>query len=297
MPEVGVDSGARRARSEPQTLIVDAQIHLWEADRPTRPWPPGIKADLDTPMTAERFIPIMDQAGVSRAIIAPPGVCGFDPSYALECAARFPKRFAVTSRWTLDHEDARSRLPTWLDQPGMVGIRLALTPANRERWGQSRQLAQFWEDAERYRIPLMIFAPDGQLTEVAGAAARHRSLKLVVDHLNLVGAEPEDRAARLDELLALARYENVAVKLGALPIRSDAAYPFADLHELIQRAYHAFGARRLMWASDHTTSAARNKASYLENLNLVRVAALGRASAEDMRWVLGLTLSDWFGWP
>lgn len=276
-------------------MITDAQIHLWEADSPERPWPPGVKADVEPPLTAERFIPMMDEAGVARAVISPPGVSGFDPSYALECAQRYPDRLAVTSRWTLDDPKGRERLPTWLDQPGMIGIRLGILPSNLERWRDGGQLAQFWADAERLDIPLMVFAP-GTLAEIEHAARRHPGLKLVVDHVNLVNSTPDTVDERIDALNALAQFPNVGVKLGALPIRSAMPYPFADLHAPLRRVYDAFGAERLMWASDQTTTMAKDKASYLENLNLIREGAFAGIPAADMDRILGGTVSEWFRW-
>ena len=276
-------------------MITDAQIHLWQADRPDRPWPPGVKPDVEPPLTAERFVAMMDEAGVGRAVISPPGVCGFDPSYALECAAKYPDRLAVTSRWTLDDPGARGRLPTWLGQPGMIGIRLGMAGATRERWRDTGMLEMFWSDAELYDIPLMVFSP-GSLAEIDEAAGRHAGLRLVVDHANLVGSTPATVMDKVEVLLPLARHPNVGVKLGALPIRSAEGFPFADLHAPLRRVYDAFGPERLMWASDQTTTMAQGKASYGENLGLIQAAFAG-IPATDMDLVLGAALAAWFRWP
>jgi predicted TIM-barrel fold metal-dependent hydrolase len=275
-------------------VIIDAQIHLWEADRPDRPWPAGAKPDIPEPLTAERFIAMMDEVNVDRALISPPAVCGFDPSYALECAAKYPDRLAVTSRWNLDDPAWRERLPTWLDQPGMVGIRLGIVGATRERWRDTGVLEQFWSGAERCDIPLMVFTP-GSLSEVDAAAEAHPGLRLVIDHVNLMGTTPATVDDKVNELLPLARHPNLGVKLGALPIRSGQGYPFADLHAPLQRVYEAFGPRRLMWASDQTTTMAQDKASYGENLGLMR-AAFAAIPSEDLDWILGRTVAEWFHW-
>ena len=38
-------------------MIVDSQLHIWAADTPERPWPPGqaARAHQPTPLTAEKF--------------------------------------------------------------------------------------------------------------------------------------------------------------------------------------------------------------------------------------------------
>ncbi len=277
--------------------IIDSQIHLWDADGVDgRYWAAGTKPDIEPPMTAARFLAMMDAAGVSRAVISPPGVHGFDPGHALTCADAYPDRFAVVHRWTLDDPASWDRLPTLLNRPGMIGIRLPLTAEMVGRWSPDGRLDRFFDEAERYRIPLMLFTT-GDLTAVRRAAERNPSLRLVVDHANLVGATGEAIDQRIDTVVALAPFHNVAVKLGALPIRSAEAYPYCDLHAPLLRLYDAFGPRRLMWASDHTTTLARNKGSYIENLDLVRRSAFVGVPAEDMAWILGRTLSHWFDWP
>lgn len=275
-------------------MIIDSQIHLWGPDSPERPWPENVKPDVEPPLTAERFIPMMDEIGVSRAIIAPPGVSGFDPGYALECAAKFPDRLAVTSRWTLDDPEWRARLPGWLDQPGMIGIRLGLLPAARAKWDESGDLSDFWAAAEDLRIPLMIFAPR-DLSAIEQAAEAHPSLTLVVDHANLVISTPETVSELIDDLNRLARFPNVAVKLGSLPLRSSGGYPYADLHEPLRRIHGAFGAERLMWASDQTTTMARDRGSYAENLALMR-DAYAALPASELDMILGGTAARLFPW-
>ena len=39
-------------------MIVDSQLHIWAADTPERPWPPGqaARAHQPTPLTAEKLL-------------------------------------------------------------------------------------------------------------------------------------------------------------------------------------------------------------------------------------------------
>src|SRR5256885_13497758 len=54
-------------------LIVDAQVHIWAADRPDRLWPPGraAQAQKPYPVTKEMVLAAMDEAGVDRAVLIP----------------------------------------------------------------------------------------------------------------------------------------------------------------------------------------------------------------------------------
>ena len=49
-------------------MIVDSQVHLWQAETPDWPWVPGRVAQLPEPFTIEKLVPLMDEAGVDRAV-------------------------------------------------------------------------------------------------------------------------------------------------------------------------------------------------------------------------------------
>jgi predicted TIM-barrel fold metal-dependent hydrolase len=49
------------------------------------------------------------------------------------------------------------------------------------------------------------------------------------------------------ELLALAKYPNVAVKATGKPGYAEDAYPYRSFHEHLQRCFDAFGADRIFW--------------------------------------------------
>ncbi len=110
--------------------VTDAQLHVWEADRPDRPWDRNHAPQLPEPFTVERAIELLDANGVDRAVLVPPLVSGFNSdtanAYALEAAAAYSNRLVVMGRFDPRPPDARRRLETWLDQPGMRGVRLSL---------------------------------------------------------------------------------------------------------------------------------------------------------------------------
>jgi L-fuconolactonase len=54
-------------------LVVDAQVHLWGADRPDRPWPRdrGVRGEphRTVPPAATSLLAEMDRAGVGAATL------------------------------------------------------------------------------------------------------------------------------------------------------------------------------------------------------------------------------------
>ena len=274
-------------------LIIDSQIHLWSPDVATRPWPPARTRDAHGPaLSAEQVLRVMDDAGVTRAVLVPPSWIGDDNTDCIEAARRWPDRFAVMGRFDPMASGAHAALERWREQPGMLGVRLTFHHPRWSAWLADGSLDWFWDDAERHHLPLMLFVP-GQLRAIALIAARHPSLRIILDHL----ARPIDRRndeafADLDDLLALARHDNVAVKASALPCSSTEPYPFPGLERHIRRVYEAFGAQRMLWGTDYS----RLPVPYREALRHI-TQGLGFLSAEDREWILGLAAARWIDWP
>src|SRR4051794_39063228 len=92
--------------------LIDAQIHIWEASRPERPWPADRQGYLHGPptVTAEEIISEMDKAGVARAILIPPSFEGDYNDLVMNAVNRYPDRFRALCRLWLAAPDARDQL-------------------------------------------------------------------------------------------------------------------------------------------------------------------------------------------
>src|SRR5215468_4666115 len=110
--------------AQQKRTIVDAQVHLWKAESDDWKWIPGMKPQLPEPFTVERALPLMDEAGVDRAVVVPPSWHGDRNDYALDAVKRYPNRFAVMGRIALQDPKSAELLPNWKAQPGMLGIRV-----------------------------------------------------------------------------------------------------------------------------------------------------------------------------
>src|SRR5579885_720297 len=138
-------------------LITDAQVHLWEVDRPDRPWPPNRNMPQGpNGYSAEQMLAEMDAIGVDRAVVVPPTWAGENNATALEAAARYPDRIAVMGRFDPQAADAHDKLADWLDQPHMLGMRFTFHLHPFVDWLADGSLDWFWAECERLRIPLMV---------------------------------------------------------------------------------------------------------------------------------------------
>lgn len=275
-------------------LVVDAQVHVWGADTPDRPWPPGRAHQAQKPyaVTKDMVLDGMKEAGVDRVVLVPPSWEGDRNDLALEAARRHPDRFAVMGRLPVEKPESRARVDAWKTQPGMLGMRFTFHTELQKPWLTDGTADWLWPAAERAGVPLMIFPP-GSLPAVDRIAERHPGLRLVIDHLAMTGTKRDAEAfADIPELCTLARRPNVAVKASALPCYTTEAYPFRGIHPHIRRVYDAFGPQRMFWGTDWT----RLPVPWRQAVTLF-TEELSWLSAQDREWIMGRALCEWLGWP
>jgi predicted TIM-barrel fold metal-dependent hydrolase len=274
--------------------IVDAQVHLWKAESEDWKWVPGRKPQLPEPFTIERLLPLMDEAGVDRVVVVPPSWPGDRNDYGLEAARKYPNRFAVMGRLPVDNPKSAALLPKWKEQKGMLGVRLtfmreqsALLTSGSADW--------FWPEVAKYNLPVMFLAP-GNIPKFAPIAERHPSLPLIIDHMSLTAEIAKERKVKeaIDEVVKLAKYPNVSVKLSSAPTYSlDDTYPWPEMTDAIKRCFDAYGPRRCYWGTDLTNAFA--KSTYRQRITQF-TEQLSFLSEEDKDWVMGKAILARLNW-
>jgi predicted TIM-barrel fold metal-dependent hydrolase len=274
--------------------IVDAQIHLWKAESEDWRWVPGMKPQMSEPFTIEKAVPLMDEAGVDRAVVVPPSWAGDRNDYALEAAKRYPGRFAVMGRIPLQDPKSAALLPRWKEQPGMLGVRVTfITPAMAD-WLKDGTADWFWPEAEKAALPVMFLA-SLQGPYFQRVAERHPQLTLIVDHMGVssVVVQAGQTAEAIKQTLALAKFPNVSVKLSSTPLMSTTAYPFKDMTAHIRALFDAYGPRRSHWGTDITNSF--DRATYRQRITHF-TETLDFLSEEDKDWVMGRAILERLKW-
>ncbi len=286
-------AAAQAPAPKPARRIVDAQVHLWKANTPDRPWPPNTVPQLPQPFGYDQLLPMMDEAGVERGVIVPPSWEGDRIDYALEAHARHPTRFGIMGRIPLADPQSAALLPKWKNQPGMLGIRVSFN-SDQTVWLRNGTADWFWPAAEKAGIPVMFLAP-GNLLVFAGIAERHPQLALIIDHMGLSIdiAKANKREEAVAQAAALARHPNVSVKLSSAPTYSSEPYPYRDMTPFIRRLYDAFGPQRCYWGTDMTNSFA--KATYRQRIAHF-TEELAFLSEEDKDWIMGRAIMGRLGW-
>lgn len=274
--------------------IVDSQVHIWAANTPERPWPPGRhQPHRAVPFQKQDLIREMDAAGVHRAIIVPPSWEGDRNDLGLDAARSHPERLAVMGRFDTEAPGASERVATWRRQPGMLGMRFTFRGAGEySRTLNEGRLDWLWAAAEKAGVPIMMMLEPAQLSLIDRAAERHPGLKLVLDHLVRISGKTDAEAfADIDQVLALAKRPNVAVKASGLPAYTADAYPYRRLHPYLRRFYDAYGPKRVFWGTDLT----KLPCTYRQSVTMF-TEEIPWLTAEDKEWIMGRGVCEWVGW-
>jgi predicted TIM-barrel fold metal-dependent hydrolase len=201
------------------------------------------------------MIAAMDAVGVDAAILVSVfTMYQFDPSYALEVFAKYPKRFRVIRPVDPSDPAVVDTIDAWAAMEGTVAIRIMLNrgvsedPADP---GINRVLAA----AARHSLPVNLLCW-GRLAQAKELAARNPNTRLVIDHLGLQQPfEPPTPANPFGELptvLALAKHDNVVIKISGACTLSHEKFPYKDIWDPLARIFDAYGFERCMWGTDWT---------------------------------------------
>ncbi|MGZ8268544.1 MAG: amidohydrolase family protein [Burkholderiales bacterium] len=266
-------------------LVVDSQVHIWESGTPV-----PVHRQVSH-YTKDELLRDMDEAGVDAVILHPPS---WDPranEIALEAARQHPERLCVLGFFDVSKRENRALVETWKDEPGMMGLRFAFLKPGEENWLVDGTIDWLWPVAERAGLPVGLLVPH-RAAEVGKIAARHPGLKLMIDHMARPRGTQDDASfSDLADLLALAKYPNVAIKASGAPSYSSDPYPYRNIHRYLRQIFDAFGPRRMFWGTDIT----RMPIPWRQCISMF-TEELPWLKGEDLELVMGRAVCDWIGW-
>ncbi len=269
--------------------IVDAQIHLWGEGLPS-----NLSHRQVTSFTSEEAIAMMDEGGVDAAVIHP---VPWDPNshqVALEAIESYPGRFAMLGDVPLMDPQSKGRVATWLDQPGVLGLRYVLLNDPQRQWLRDGDIDWLWPAAEEAGVPIAVLATDS-MDLIGGVAERHPDLRLTIDHLGGRGGmttlKDHEAMTHMPDLLALSKHPNVAVKATGAPGYSGESYPFPAMQTYLRQIYDAFGPERMFWGTDIT----KMPCSWRDCVTMF-TEELSWLSEDDKRLIMGDAVCVWWGW-
>jgi predicted TIM-barrel fold metal-dependent hydrolase len=269
--------------------IVDSQIHIWEDARMSPQHRQIPTYSMDDALKE------MAEAGVDAAVLHPPSTLGEKVNeLAVEAVRRHPDKFCILGHFDLQSPDREAIVKNWRQRPGMIGFRFTFNQPHQQSWWTDGSLDWFWAASEREKLPVGLLA-GGHMAAFAKIAERHPGLKLHIDHMGRHGggaAAKDDAAfADLSEMLAVAKYPNVGLKLSGAPSYSSEPYPYRNIHKYIRQMFDAFGPQRCFWGTDIT----RMPCSYRHCVTMF-TEEMPWLQGRDKELVMGQAVCDWLGW-
>ena len=268
---------------------VDAQIHLWSSGLPS-----NLSHRQVTSFSSEEAIKMMDESGVDAAVIH---LVHWDPNchqVALDAVKKYPRRFAMLGELPLTDLASKDLIANLTDQPNMLGLRYVLLNDPERQWMREGKIDWLWPAAEAAGVPVTVLATDS-IDLIHVIAERHPGLRLTIDHLGgrggLTTLKDHEAMVHIPDLLALAKYPNIAVKVTGAPGYSSESYPFPIMQTYVHKIYDAFGPERTFWGTDIT----KMPCSWRDCITMF-TEELPWLNEDDKRQIMGDAVCKWWGW-
>ncbi len=259
--------------------LLDTHAHLisddWETYRP-RPFTPDLPVPErpDFTVTAERLLELMDANGVDHACLVQRGhVYGYDNSYILDSARRFPDRLHPIVILDTQDPGTPETYRRLVLEDGVAGFRMANSRPwlLDTSWMSSPTAMKIWEACAELGTPLTLIVFDNQLSYVLPLikliAAKFPELPVVLDHGAMpYGMSQYEVALReqAGEIVTMPPPPDYGIA-GTIAIFADVPNVYFKITEinmerlvkanvasagLIRRMVDVFGPDRLVWGSD-----------------------------------------------
>lgn len=275
--------------------VIDSQVHAYERNRPERPWAGTLAGPEE--VTGDQMVEAMDAVGVDGAILVSPfSMYRYDPSYVFEVYARHPGRFGLVKPFDPARPDVTEDVAAWAATPGAVGARIMPTRAfSGDASADDPGLNAILQAAAAHGLPVNVLAW-GHLSIVDGLARRHPNTQLVVDHLGLIQPfappAPADPFGDLPAVLALAQFDNVAIKVSGACTLSHEPFPYSDIWDPLGQVFRAYGFERCLWGTDWTRAA--NILTYREGVEAFRQSK--EISEAEREMLMGGSTARTYNW-
>ena len=274
------------------TPTIDCQVHAYERNTPENPWHSFLTGPDE--VTGDDMVAAMDAAGVDGALlISPFTIYGYDPSYVLMVQAKYPDRFGLIKPFDPRSETVAQEVEEWTSLPGVVGARVVLS--FEEVSEDDPGISAILEAGARAGIPVNVLC-SGKLPTFREIARRHPNTQLVIDHVGLPQPfdppPPAEPWADLDNVLSLAQFDHVAIKISGACTLSHQPFPYPDIWAPLGRIFEAYGFDRCMWGTDWTRAV--NLLSFEQGVEAFRLT--DQLSAAERDTLMGGTLQRIYNW-
>jgi predicted TIM-barrel fold metal-dependent hydrolase len=240
------------------------------------------------------MVAAMEAVGVDGALlISPFRMYEYDASYAVSVYNQHPSRFGLIKPFNPRSETVEDDVAEWAATPGVVGARIMLS--GQEFQGDDPGLNRILAAGGQAGIPVNIMC-SGNLPLFGELARRNPGTKMVIDHVGLAQPfeppAPPEPFADLANVLSMAAYDNVSIKISGACTLSHQPFPYTDIWESLSKIFDAFGFDRCMWGTDWTRAV--ELLTYEQGVEAFRVT--DQLSDSERATLMGGSLAKIYNW-
>ena len=261
--------------------IIDGAAHAWVVDNPRFPLDPDVATCPQNMPTidesAEHLIARMATFGIDQTVISHVCYYGGDNRYTAYCVNTYPQQFTGVGLLvgyrlnSPDDPENPARLEHLMREDGLSGLRLSPIYDPDVVWLNDPVSYPLWRKAEELDAAFNIFAAPHQVGQIGDMAARFPGVNIIVDHFAMIDITRPDSEG-FQPLLDLNHYPNVYLRT-SLHNPSQQKLPFRDMWPYLERAYDAFGPRKLIYANDYELLVMKDLILFF--------------TSQDKEWILG----------
>ena len=275
---------------------VDAHSHLWSIDRVDYPLAPGAKEEDVQPKSFDvgEFFEVARPEGVTRVVGIGHGPhFGTDARYLVDVMKARPGQVAVQAQLDLNADPAKQMAE--LKAQGVGAFRVVLLDTWNDYLPETHPIYRVYEFAGMQRLVVCPLTNAGWLAQLDRLSQTFPATTVVIDHFARIGIDgflqrpPMPSTIKPEEvanLVKLARYPLVNVKISAYYALGRHTPPYDDMLPFIKELIRAYGPERLMWGSDSPYQLAPGQ-GYAASIALIRDRLDVKVS--DREWLLRKT--------
>ena len=271
---------------------IDAHVHVWTDDFDRYPIAGAYKqSDMKPPtFRPEELFAHAKPSGVNRIVLIQMSFYGFDNAYMLDVMAKYPDVFSGIAVIDVNAERVDEEMCR-LGEKGVRGFRISPRDVAIKNWLDGEGFERMFAAGAEHNLAICPLINPDALSSLDKRCEQFPETPVIIDHLCRIGASQPINDAHINQLCAMARHPKVMVKVSAFYALGLKTAPYDDLVELIRRVYGAFGAERLMWASDCPYQVVDH--TYEDSIGFVR-DRLDFLSAETKNQILRKTAEHFF---
>jgi len=248
-------AGSAGAALAAATPVIEWNMHMFSSNTAKFPFSPRGTYKPDTSrLSADPLVAYqahLKEFGIDRALFVHPEPYGDDHALVLDCLARTsPAQFKGTSMFFPKDDDAPAKLEALVKkQPRICSTRFHLHRGNTAYFTSFTEpgVRAIWKKAVDLNLVVELDLGPNYARDAGVAIAAFPGCKVLIDHM----CNPKTGTIwEYGDVLDLAKYPNVYMKMSGLGYMSEDKPDQASLIPFTSRVIKEFGPARMVWSGD-----------------------------------------------